>query len=221
MITAYPYSGTNVATGAGSVAGQSGGPNPATQLAYQAIMAAAQDSGPINIFAFSGGAQAFAAALLLLPSDVASRINNITYLPPGSFGGQLPSASSSTTSGNGTTTVIWGGGIIDTIVVGNLPYGARSVRTRCGHDANCEIKENLKRLQSLSGSTCSNPQVLTLGNLAAPASGGGGGGGDVADAAGGGGYYFDIGAYLDYLWLSGYYSQPLKEDVSSTISYIL
>ena len=130
MITAYPYSDTGFWSGTGSVYGQTGGANAATQLAVIAIEAAAQDPGPINVFTFSGGAQAFAAALLILPADVASRINNITYVSPGSVGGGLPSASSPVTSGTGNTTVVVGtsgpfNSLFNGFLGGNLPYGAR------------------------------------------------------------------------------------------------
>ncbi len=209
MMTGFGYSGTNWLTGSVSVIAQAAGANAATQVAYQAIMAAAQDPGPINIFAFSGGAQAFAAALLLLPQDVAERLNNVTYLSPGSFGGQLP-------SGSGTTTVISGGSPIDVFVGGNLPYGANWVDSHCGHRASCIIEKNLQLLQSLSGTPCSNPQVLTRSIVAAtPGGAGDGGGGGVAPPD-----YSDIQGYLDYLWLnSAGAGQGVQTKVTSSITY--
>jgi RHS repeat-associated protein len=228
MITAFPYSGTTPISGVLRVAGQIGGGNSATQLAYQAIMgAAAQSTGPINVFTFSGGAQAFAAALLLLPSDVAGRINNITYISPGSGGGNLPGTVSGLAANGGTTTVLTGTkGIWNTLfnntIGGNLPYGAAWRRTElCGHDANCMVNQYKKELQSIQGSPCSNPQTLTLANLTANL-GGGGGGGNEESGGDGGGDGFNLEAYLDYFWLL-YSGNPIapakKEDVTIISTY--
>jgi hypothetical protein len=148
-ITAFPYSWTNFATGVASVIAQAFGRNDATTLAVQAIALAAQDPGLINIRAFSGGEQAFNAAISLLLADIVGRINNVTYLSPGSFRSQLA-------SGSGITTFISGTSLIDVAINGNAPYGAHWGRTKCGN-LGCETKENLTLLKSLEGNPCSNP----------------------------------------------------------------
>ena len=102
-----------------------------------AIEAAAADStGPINIFAFSGGAAATTEAFSMLPASVIARIASITYVSPGSFGvlGTV----------NGIKpTVIFGGGFEDaaaTMISSLLMLmGWNIISTSCGHDFGCEI----------------------------------------------------------------------------------
>lgn len=161
---AYPYQAGSVIAGVVSVIAQQFSVNTATATAYATIMAAAQDSGPINIFALSGGAEAFSAAFELLPAEVKSRIGNVTYLSPAGMGGVLPSAT-------GTTTVITGGGL-DNVIVNNTPPTANYITTDCGHDAVCEIQKNAELLKSLAGSGCSNP-VMISGMYTPYGSGGG------------------------------------------------
>jgi len=133
---AYPYAGTNVATGvAGVVLAPSGGISSKT--AYEAIYDAWLNSngGPMNIVTFSGGAAAFAGALPLLGSEITDSIASITYVSPG-MSGTLPTV-------NGITpTVVLGTGPVDDAATSQtvIPRGWNVIQTTtCGHDFNCEI----------------------------------------------------------------------------------
>jgi hypothetical protein len=151
----YPYSGGSIPSGVADVLapGLTGKAAPATVSAVIAILLAAQDPGPINIFTFSGGAEAFRDAVQYLPSDVVARINNVTYIAPGAIGG-LP-------AGNGRTTLVLGNfWSLDTAVgLGlQIPLGTTVVEADCRHDSNCEFAQTV--LRSLSGSACSDPVTI-------------------------------------------------------------
>jgi RHS repeat-associated protein len=136
-IVAFPYANTNLLTGLLGVLGASISQNIANNVAAAAIMAAAADSpDPINIFTFSGGAAAFAGALPLLPDNVVSRINNVTYASPGIVG-TLPIV-------NGKApTVVLGNGVPDTLATtaAIFPPGTTIIHSQCeGHNASCELE---------------------------------------------------------------------------------
>ena len=131
-ITAFPYagdlSGVDIANvvvqGAGVVTG-------ATLTALEAIALAAQNPGPIDIIAFSGGAAAFADAYKYLTQDVKNRIGNITFIDPGSF-------SNLGTFAGGNVAVY-----ADNSDLGNAllnffdPLPVTVDTGNCGHDSNC------------------------------------------------------------------------------------
>ncbi len=136
-ITVFPFAGGSIPGGAASVLFGTLTSDAAAEAVAQAILAAAADqSGDINIFAFSGGANAFAAALQLLPADVISRINNVTYASPGA-GGQLPLVNGKAPE------VIYGTGLDDNLATlpTIFPAGTTIVHTTCGHDASCEFEQ--------------------------------------------------------------------------------
>jgi hypothetical protein len=105
--------------------------------AAAAISAAGADSsGPINLFIFSGGAEAFANALAqhLIDPSVVARIQNITYASPGIVG--VPA-----TVNNIIPTVITGQGTADELAMKEtiIPENWRTISTGCNHDAQCEF----------------------------------------------------------------------------------
>lgn len=151
-IAVFPYANGNFPSGLANIISQATqGQNANTTTVINAIETAAEDPGPINVFTFSGGAQAFATALNALPGNVAGRIQNVTYISPGSITG-LP-------SGTGMTTQVSGTGLLDETITGfsdlfnfdSFPY---SVNTNCGHDANCELLVEWPFLTTLSGNPC-------------------------------------------------------------------
>jgi hypothetical protein len=157
MHIAYPYSGTGVVYGAASVFEQSLGiGDAATVAAYQAIMAAAQDSGPINIVAFSGGAQAFTSAMWALPMSVSERIQNVTYISPGAGFWPLP-------SGSGVTNAVVGSSALEIGL--RLPYqvppGTTFMNTDCGHDLDCQIRAARQLLENTKGNSCTGPATFS------------------------------------------------------------
>ena len=155
-ISAYPYNNTvDVPGGVLSVAAQGVGPTLATATASAALIAAAQDAGPINVFTFSGGAQAFNASLAQLPASITKSINNVTYIDPGMIGGL--------TYGNGATSVLKGSGSLNSLVSLFGTTGAITVvGTNCNHDANCEVAASASLLDSLSGTLCYTPSTFML-----------------------------------------------------------
>jgi RHS repeat-associated protein len=165
-IQVYPYANSADGTWRGVLAGVSSvvsqglvGPNAATDAAAAAILQAARDRGPINIVAFSGGAQTVAGALRSLPASIGERIDNVTYVSPGSVSGDaLPRGNRRTTAVVGTRgwEPLIGFFPID-------PLGTGYVYTGCGHDADCQFSTALLLLYSLSGSPCSVPGTISTG----------------------------------------------------------
>jgi RHS repeat-associated protein len=145
----FPYQNGSTFGGVLDVAGQGLGlPNAASLAVVAAINQAAGDPGPINVFTFSGGAQAFNSALGYLPVDVQARINNVTYVSPGALSDLAP--------GNGNTTVISNssGGYDPYIFAGS--YGDASLmNTDCAHRSNCTFPQQTPFLVSQAGSGCS------------------------------------------------------------------
>jgi RHS repeat-associated protein len=163
----FPYGGSWTAGGLASVVSQGlFGPNSSTNAAIAAITLAANSPGPINIFTFSGGAQAYNTALGSLPSSIRGRINNVTYISPGSISNLAP--------GNGSTTVISNTfGAIDNAILWGSVGNAEMLETPCGHDSNCRFSNSSVQLAlaQRSGGGCP-------ANSAGGGGGGGGGGGN-------------------------------------------
>jgi RHS repeat-associated protein len=159
-ILAFPFSGEQTPIlgalqGAYEV-GQQGvsGGNSNTNVAIAALSLAAQTPGNINVVAFSGGAQTFATALSYLP-ELSSRINNVTYIMPGSFGSTLP-------TGNGTTTLVDGSlASLNSLIVGNVPFGANFISVNCGHNANCAFAQAGNQIKHLASGPCSKTATFT------------------------------------------------------------
>jgi hypothetical protein len=129
----------------------------ASTVAAAAFTAAAQ-SGPFNIFTFSGGAQATMNALALVSPQVRGLVNNITFLSPG-VGGSALGADAPLPTGTGTTTVLEGTSFLDTMANQSL-FGGGS--TGCGHSANCAFTNNSAQLHKLAGggSGCNSPSTF-------------------------------------------------------------
>jgi hypothetical protein len=159
-VSAFPYSGESAASGMAEVASQGiFGGNQNTDVVITGIMAAAQFPGPIDVVAISGGAQSFATALQYLPPAVSSRINNVTYVMPGSLGATLP-------RGAGTTTLVDAPGLVNALIVGNVPYGTNQITVHCGindHSANCAFQQAQPQLRKLVGKPCPKTPTFTKG----------------------------------------------------------
>jgi len=160
-ISAFPYAGGSIPGGVSDVVSQSAGPNGATFVAMDALRAAAQTPGSINVFTFSGGAQAFISAMALLPG-LAGRINNVTYLSPG-----VGSSDTLLYTGNGETTAMYGQGGIEGLVTPNAGgslfnlQGINRGSTGCKHDADCIFTKNAAFLKKQSGTPCTAPTIKT------------------------------------------------------------
>ena len=91
--TAYPYQGQGTVNSRVTVGTLPlfQGADPATVAAYAAILyAQSNTNGPVDIVAYSGGAEAFAAAYQLLTPAQQADIGRIIYIAPGSAGAALP-----------------------------------------------------------------------------------------------------------------------------------
>jgi RHS repeat-associated protein len=151
-ITAYPYAGGTVAGGVANIIAQGMGiPTGATLAVLNAIALAAQNPGPINIYAFSGGAAAFTSAWDYLKPDIQQRIQSVTYIDPGS--------AQPLQAGSGTVDV-WGDlSDAQNIAVwaftpSILSDGAQFHDTGfCGHDWSCVLSRYASQLQE-DGSFC-------------------------------------------------------------------
>jgi hypothetical protein len=149
---AFPYAGSGVLAGSADVAIAS---NSAADVAYQALEAALQDTGNVNIFTFSGGAEAFANAYARLTDGEKGRIANVTYVDPGGSG-MLPPGSSSTTA------ILRVGGVNSAALLATrLPAGTNIIHSECNHDSTCEFEKYRQQLINLSGMACSQPSTLS------------------------------------------------------------
>lgn len=135
-ISAFPYAGGSFTGGVANVIKQGlVAPTGATLTALQAISLAATNPGPISIYAYSGGAGAFAAAWSYLTPAVQDRIQNITYIDPGS--------AQSLPVGNGANVTVYDDAnsllnLALQFLGGSVPLGSQFVDTgNCGHNANC------------------------------------------------------------------------------------
>ena len=159
-IEAFPYAGGSTFGGILAVAGLTLQQDAQAYTVADAIEAAAADSsGPINIFAFSCGAAAFVDALPLLPASVASRIGNVAYASPG-YVGTLPTVNGQAPTG------VYGNGPIDSAVTAffTAPLGTNFVQTSCvGHNASCEFSA----VTYLAGTPCNQCSAFSAPNLGA------------------------------------------------------
>jgi hypothetical protein len=177
------------AIGGLDVAAQRAIPNRATAAAMLALLSAAKDPGPINVFTYSGGAQAFATAFSLLPASITSRITNITYIAPGTAALTLP-------SGSGATSIVRGDS--DPVpLTSRYPNGASEIRVECGHDISCYVRN--AHLEQYAGSACSNP--MTISNMPQQS---------LQSYAGRGDWYF---------WWRWWFAPTVTTVVDSTITY--
>jgi hypothetical protein len=162
---AYPYAGTTVVNGVANVVNTTYNASVEANTVAVAIEAAAADSsGPINIYAFSGGAAATTQAFSMLPASVTARIASITYVSPGTAGvlGTV----------NGITpTVIFGTGAADigatTLMADALmPGGWNVIQTNCAHNFGCEIgAASAAGLLPGSGNPCNQPITFSAQHL--------------------------------------------------------
>jgi RHS repeat-associated protein len=220
-MTAFPYAGSDKVTGVLGVAAQAITSTAATQTAVNAILAAAADSdGPINIFAFSGGAAAFKDALGLLPASVISRIQNVTYASPGVVG-EL-----ATVNGQAPTVIVGTGAADIGARIGTIyPLGTQQIQTNCGHNAACEFAAG--NAANRAGNPCAHPTSFSAFDMGAVQR--------MTNALSGlssfvaAGYCAAYGAgclpnpgipgVTSLEWLALYLSQPGGYAVSSTITY--
>ncbi len=156
-ITAYPYSGSFPTGLAQLLFGKAD-----VEVAYQAIMRAAQSPGDINVTTISGGSAAFAAAYARLSKELKARIHNITYLLPGNIAGELP-------KGTGQTTLVLGKWSDYFLPSGPVLPGERTkiIESDCGHDPDCVLKEQASLLASVAGTPCDSPERITRTSVAA------------------------------------------------------
>ena len=137
------------------------GPNASTAVAFQALQEAlTQNSGPIDIVAYSGGAQAFTTAYGELTAAQQARIGHILYISPGA-GGQLAGTAVAT-----NTTVVTGTGGADVAATGfmTIPFGANQIETSCSHtDLSCLFKAAQAQLsQFAKDGPCTNQDIFVL-----------------------------------------------------------
>jgi RHS repeat-associated protein len=153
-IAIFPYSNGTYLGGYLNVALQGRDvPTGATLNWFIGLTIAAQTPGPISAYAFSGSAGAFTLAYNLLPSDIQSRITNITYIDPGSNGEPLTSGMPGT-----NVTVYSDNSDLANILVqllGSGPGGnVTTVDTgACGHNSNC-VYSNFAEQLSRTATSC-------------------------------------------------------------------
>ena len=199
-ITAFPYAGGGIPSDVADIIVQGAAiPTGATLTALEAIALAAQSPGPINIFAYSGGAATLQSAWRLLTSAIQARITSITYIDPGSFGTTLPVAANTTVFGDTSTLTNsflinwsnrwWPGEKINVVKTG-----------ACGHSLDCVLENFFDQLVDLAGDPCQVGAYSVFGAV----------GRRVPALIGG-----DPFTYLYF------YEYPLTPSVTSTISYSL
>ncbi len=132
------------------------GQDAATLTAYNALTyALGTNSGPIDVVAYSGGAEAFATAWDMLSKADRSRIGNILYLSPG--GSALPH--------NSQTSYVFGSGFLNNWIVqiGSTPVGGSVTNTDCGHmNINCCFGAASNQLAAIQADgTCSAQRKFT------------------------------------------------------------
>jgi RHS repeat-associated protein len=154
---AYPYAGTDHTTGVAEVGigGVTSNTWNALTVAASINQAAADSSGPINLFIFSGGAQAFADAIQYLSAAVIGRISAITYASPGMIG------TPATVNGI-VPTVVFGMGTDDIAATAMtvIPGTWNVIKSNCGHDASCEFDAAMAAGVG-SGDKCDSPAAIS------------------------------------------------------------
>jgi len=157
----FPYAGMDLTASLGSIEAQSlGVDNSSVEAQELAINLAAQDSpGPINLFGFSGDAQAIASAVAQLPSDVRERIDHVVLLSPGvgvGAGESMPMQA----------LVYQGNGIIENAVTYAFDNVDRSYN--CGHDANCAFSAAASLIKQFAGTPCKQPRTVIKSFISDP-----------------------------------------------------
>ncbi|MBZ5610117.1 MAG: RHS repeat-associated core domain-containing protein [Acidobacteriia bacterium] len=158
-VAGFPYSGSGFWQSVGSVTYQAAfGRNASTAVALATLKDALNNnSGPIDVIAYSGGAQAFATALNQLSSDEKARIGNVLYISPGMIG-TLP-----TPNGPFNVTVVLGteGPDIAATLGTSIPDNVRVITTPCDHtDLACLIR-NAPLAQITADGPCSSQDIFT------------------------------------------------------------
>jgi RHS repeat-associated protein len=152
-----------------------------------ALKDAASQGGPLDVIAFSGGAQTFLNSLSADPA-LAGGIDTVTYYSPGTSTPALFSPRMNAAA------IVFGTGLADDLAtLGSDLSTLPEAQTNCGHDLPCEVGA----FPPLgTGGGCKNSKVFTPGGVA-PLGGGSGAGG--TESVGGG----DPGAFLLYYvdWL--------------------
>ena len=156
---AFPYSGQSGNGSVASVIGQASGTNSSTQVARNAILGTlANNSGSIDIVAYSGGAAAFTAAYGQLTAAQQSRIGSILYISPGAAG--------SVAAIQGATSVVLGSGVYDTLATSGtvIPAGTPITGSGCDHqDMACLFAAAQAQIAAIQRrGACSNPQTFSL-----------------------------------------------------------
>ncbi len=150
----FGYAYGNVIEGVWEVVLAAAAEAPAVRVAIEAIMLASAGDGPIDIFAFSGGAGAFNAALRYLPASVKDRIRNVTYLAPGS--------AEFLSFGSGARTLVVGNGDSWEMVISPpLLDAVNLIRADCPHALDCMMEKARSALDELAGGgACRHPGVI-------------------------------------------------------------
>ncbi len=213
-ISAFPYAGGSIPGGGANVLAQGLGlPTGATLTAIQAISLAAESQGPIDIVAFSGGAQAFTSAWGYLNAATRSRIGSITYVDPGSVG-TLQAGNPGTWGNPGTDVKVLedSADFVNTFMqlIGAMgtptspnPATAEYVSTgTCGHNLSCVLTNFADWLAS-GTSACST--------------GAGGVFGAPSTSSLSIGYGAGLGNWMSWAWID----LPATPSVSSTINWQL
>jgi hypothetical protein len=163
-VSAYPYSGQSLVGSAFTLAGAVAG-----DVALQALRdAIAGSASPIDVIAYSGGAQAFVTAFSQLSAAEQSQIGSITYIVPATICATLP------TTQNPINTVVYvtpGWKTQFGIALTNLPPGVATFDVACDHgDFACLANAIQSRVKDLSANgPCAKQDVFTR-----PVSGAGG-----------------------------------------------
>jgi RHS repeat-associated protein len=160
---AFPYTNSFFG-GLGQVFVQGmGGNTAATTVALNSLKSALGDgSGPVNVFTFSGGAQALQNAYDQLSPAEQGRINNIVYISPGS-GNPFPIV-----HGNGSTVILEATGA-DTFPLksgGNAPIGGVTFVNvgDCKHDSNCMFLNHANLFTPYAGTRCNDRKTFSRGD---------------------------------------------------------
>ncbi len=148
LITVFPYSGTDILTGASSV-GFGSSDVAAVTAGLRAALAQTPQGQMVNVTTISGGSGAFGAAYVGLTQDERNRIGNINYLIPGNgpmaWGAGLP-------EGHGTVNFVAGQGL-DKFIPSGKPAGPfNPVRSDCGHVPACVLNEQRALLANAEAS---------------------------------------------------------------------
>jgi hypothetical protein len=159
-VAGFPYSGQNAPASIKSVVSQAAfGLNDSTFVALLTLHDALdQTTGSIDIIAYSGGAQAFAAALGKLSATDQARIGHILYISPGMVG-TLPAP-----SGINNIAVVqgWNASADPVAMLGTvIPMGVEPIKTACDHsDLGC-LLANAPLAQITDNGPCPYADIWT------------------------------------------------------------